>query len=260
MNLQLQAISAEFLKLRHLRITWITFAAFSLAPVMGAVFMVILTHPEMNHSPALTAKANLMSFTASWTSYIGMLAQAVGVGGVLIFAFVSSWIFGREFSDKTVKDILALPVSRVAILNAKYICYLLWCLALSVSNLAIGFAIGLAMGLPPVSFDLLVESLRIYFTTALLTIPLGTVVTFFALYGKGYLAPLGLITLTIVIAQIIAAVGFGHYFPWALPGLYSGTSGEMQSQLNEMSYAIWAFTCVTGYAASVLWWKYADNK
>jgi ABC-type transport system involved in multi-copper enzyme maturation permease subunit len=243
-----------------LKITWITFAAFSLAPIMGALFMVILTHPEMNHSPALSAKANLMSFTASWPSYIGMLAQAVGVGGVLIFAFVSSWVFGREYSDKTVKDIISLPISRTAILNAKYICYIAWCLALCISNLAIGFVIGLVLGLPTIPFGELSKSLQVYFITALLTIPLGTVVTFFALYGKGYLAPLGVITLTIVVAQIIAAVGFGHYFPWAVPGLYSGTGGEVQSQLNEKSYAIWALTCLIGYVASVLWWKYADNK
>ena len=260
MSPQLQAISAEFLKQRHLKITWITFAAFSLAPIMGAIFMIILTHPEMNHSPALSAKANMMSFTASWTSYIGMLAQAVGVGGVLIFAFVSSWLFGREYPDKTVKDILALPVSRVAILNAKYACYVLWCLALTASNLAIGFVIGIAMDLPSVASEELLQSLQLYFTTALLTIPLGTVVTFFALYGKGYLAPLGLITLTIVIAQIIAATGFGHYFPWALPGLYSGTAGEIQSGLNGTSYVIWGMTCIAGYVASLLWWKYADHK
>ena len=53
----------------------------------------------------------MMNFSADWNSYFGILTQSIGVGGVLIFGFVASWIFGREYSDGTAKDLLALPTS-----------------------------------------------------------------------------------------------------------------------------------------------------
>jgi ABC-type transport system involved in multi-copper enzyme maturation permease subunit len=40
---------------------------------------------------------------------------------VIGFAFVTSWVFGREYSDRTVKDLLALPAPRSSIVLSKFI-------------------------------------------------------------------------------------------------------------------------------------------
>lgn len=259
MNNHLQAINAEFLKLKRTRITWMTFIAFALGPLMGGLFLVILSNPELNHSPALSAKAMAMSFKIDWNSYIGMLAQVVGVGGILVFGFVASWVFGREYSDRTVKDLLAMPVSRTTILNAKFVCYAVWCVLLSVSNLIVGVIIGTVLGLPVSTEGSIPESLFIYFITTLITIPLGTVISFLALAGKGYLSPLAFLCLTIVVGQIIAAIGFGSYFPWAVPGLFSGAAGEYRNQLQFWNYALVALVSLGGYIAAVIWWKRVDQ-
>ncbi|MBK7811136.1 MAG: ABC transporter permease [Saprospiraceae bacterium] len=63
-----------------------------------------------------------MNMEASWKSYIDLLTQAVGVGGVLAFGFVASWLFGREYPDGTAKDLLSLPTSRTKILECKIYC------------------------------------------------------------------------------------------------------------------------------------------
>ena len=148
MNQQVQAIIAEYVKNKHARIKWVTFIAFSLAPVFGGVFMLLMKDAGYDGlSGAFKAKATLMAFEANWESYIGLLSQAVGIGGVLIFGFVASWLFGREYSDGTAKDLLALPVSRIKILNAKFFYYVIWCLALVVSNLFLGLLIGLSLQL-----------------------------------------------------------------------------------------------------------------
>ncbi|MEV0143917.1 MULTISPECIES: ABC transporter permease [unclassified Nonomuraea] len=34
---------------------------------------------------------------------------------------IAIWLFGREFSDHTAKDLLALPTSRTAIVAAKFV-------------------------------------------------------------------------------------------------------------------------------------------
>ena len=256
MNSLWGAILAEFQKIRRHQIVWISFAAFALAPLMGGIFILILSKPELSAESILSAKILLMSFGANWKSYLSILSQAVGVGGVLIFGFVASWVFGREYSDGTMKDLLALPVSRTQIVNAKFITYIIWCLALAASNLFLGFLIGAVLGLPGSPSQ---KVLTLYGVTTLLTIPLGAVVSLFAVYGRGYLAPLGFVAVTLVLAQVVAATGFGFYFPWSVPGLYSGAGGAFKNQLDLWSYLTVVGMGVAGYVATVLWLKLADH-
>lgn len=255
-----QAFTAELIKNKHSAIVGITFIAFSLAPLMEAVFMLITRNPQaMAKAGGLSAKAQVMNFSASWQSYLAILTQAIGVGGILVFGFVASWVYGREYSQGTTKDLLALPTSRTQIVNAKFIVYILWCFTLSVSNLVVGGLIGIMLNLPFIEIDWVYTQLTNYFITTLLTLLLGTPIAFFAIWGKGYLLPLGFVAFTLVFAQIIAATGYGYYFPWSIPGLFSGAGGEYKEQLNKMSYAILVLTSITGYVITVMYWKYADQ-
>ena len=260
MTQQIKALQAEFIKLRHSKIVWATFVAFVLAPVMGGVFILIVQDSEaLAKAGRLADKAKTMNFRANWKSYLDILTQAVGVGGVMVFGFVASWIFGREYSDGTAKDLLSLPVSRTKILNAKFLVYTLWCLMLALSNLIVAFLLGAILKLPAMHTDLLTPSLNDYLITTILTVIVGIPIAFFALYGKGYLAPLGFVALTLVFAQIIAATGYGSYFPWSVPGLFSGAGGDYKNSLNELSYIIVIFTGIAGYFATVIYWKVADQ-
>lgn len=261
MKQQIQAFRAEMLKNRHSQIIWITFLAFSLAPLFGGTFMLLMKgNGYEGLSGAFKSKAVLLSFEANWNSYLGLLSQAVGVGGVLIFGFVASWLFGREYSDGTAKDLLSLPISRVKLLNAKFIYYTFWCFALVISNLLLGLLIGFALNLPGWNVDLFAENIKIYFITTILIILLNTPIAFFAIAGKGYLTPLGIVAILLVLAQIIGAMGIGNYFPWAVPGLYSGSGGtDMKADLNVLSYLILVLTSIAGYLSTIIWWKFADQ-
>jgi ABC-2 type transport system permease protein len=254
------ALHAEWLKLKNVKIVWITFLAFSLAPLMGGVFMLLMKDPAaLANSGTLGTKAQVMNFAADWYSYLNILSQAIGVGGILLFGFVASWIFGREYSDETAKDLLSLPVSRTSILNAKFIIYFFWSFALAVSNLIIGFVIGLLVQLPAPTSELISDQLIQYFFTTLLTIVPGTVIALMAVWGKGYLAPLGFVALTLVLAQVIAATGYGFYFPWSIPGLYSGVSEVYKLQLNIFSYLILIATGFAGYLATIYYLNNYDQ-
>ena len=260
MKISIQPLIAEILKTRHTKITWITFLAFTIGPIMGGLFMFIAQHPEaVKESSLIKNKAALLAFTADWNSYLGLLDQVVGMGGVILFGFVASWIFGREYSDGTAKDLLALPLPRIQIIHAKFFTYLFWCLALAIFNFTVGVLIGILLNLPGYSGEILSEHLKIYLITTLLTIALGPPVAFIALVGRGYLAPLGFVIFTMIFAQIIAAIGLGTYFPWSIPALFSGAAGEYKEALNLVSYGILIFTSVGGYLISILWWKHADQ-
>ncbi|HSD64586.1 MAG TPA: ABC transporter permease [Ignavibacteriaceae bacterium] len=261
MKQQIDAIIAEIHKNKHSKIILVTFIAISLAPIFGGVFMYLMAEGNTGGlSGAFKSKAQLMSFEANWNSYLGLLSQAVGVGGVLIFGFIASWLFGREYSDGTAKDLLALPVSRTKILNAKFIYYVVWCFAVAIWNLVLGILIGFLLNIPGWSAAVFSNNIEVYIVTTVLIVFLNTPVAFLAISGKGYLIPLGLVAITLVLAQIIGALGFGNYFPWAVPGIYSGSGGEeLKSQLNFASYLILFVISFAGYAAAVFWWKYADQ-
>lgn len=260
MKQQIQAFQAELMKVKYSHTLWWTFIAFALAPLMGGAFIMIIQDPEaVAQGGGLVAKAKAMKMEANWNSYIDLLTQAVGVGGVLAFGFVASWLFGREYSDGTAKDLLSLPTSRTKILNAKFMVYTIWCLALVLSNLLIGLVIGTILQLPTIETNIASSLLTDYFVTTFLTILIGAPIAFFALLGKGYLAPLGFVALTLVLAQVIAAIGYGSYFPWSIPGLYSGVGGAYKNLLNNYSYAILILTCLAGYLATVHYWKTADQ-
>jgi ABC-type transport system involved in multi-copper enzyme maturation permease subunit len=260
MKQQIKALQAELIKIKYSKIIWATFIAFALAPIMGAVFILIVQDSEaLAKAGGLAAKAKAMNFQANWKSYFDILTQAVGVGGVLIFGFVASWIFGREYSDGTAKDLLSLPTSRTKILNAKFMLYVFWCLLLVISNILIAFILGTFIQLPSMDISLLTQSFSDYIITTVLTIMIGVPIAFFALWGKGYLAPLGFVALTLVFAQVIAATGYGTYFPWSIPGLYSGSGGEYKMLLDNYSYGILTLTCIVGYFATVIYWNNADQ-
>lgn len=251
---------AEWYKTKHSPITWITFLAFGLAPIMGGLFMLLLSDPDFAQMEgALQMKARAMGVKAEWNSLLRVLAQAEGVGGILIFGFVISWIFGREYSDATIKDLLALPVQRSVIVTSKFLFYTIWCVLLSAFNLLLGLLIGFVLHLPAFSTETILIHSKVYAITALLTIAVNTPVALMAMIGKGYLAPLGFVALMLVISQIIGAVGVGQYFPWAIPALYAGTAGESAAHLPAISYIILLTVSVAGLAATIGWFRWSDQ-
>src|SRR3990172_5060164 len=105
MNHFLSALSTEILKVRRSRVPLLTALGFSIAPMVGGLFMIILKDPEAARSMGLiSTKAQIAAGTAEWTTLFNMLAQAVAVGGAIVFSIFTAWVFGREFSDRTAKE------------------------------------------------------------------------------------------------------------------------------------------------------------
>jgi ABC-2 type transport system permease protein len=77
----------------------------------------------------------------------------------------------------------------------------------------------------------------------------------FASVGRGYLLPIGVAILTLILANLAAVIGLAPYFPWAIPGLYA----QGQGTLVPISCPIVMLTGVAGMAGTYLWWKYADQ-
>ena len=144
----------------------------------------------------------------------------------MLFAFLFAWLFGREFADRTVRDLVACPTSRSAIVIAKVAVGSAWSMAIIGWMLALALAIGLAIdalvGLPGWSGDVVLRGFAGAAAAAVMTIGLQTFTAFFAGVGRGYLAGLAWAVLAIFLAQILAALGWGAWFPWSVPALVVG--------------------------------------
>ena len=259
MSAFVKAVSAELLKVRRSKVVPLTIAAMCLAPLFGALFVVILRDPGLSAgNEGLRAKAALTGFAADWPSFFNLLGQALGVGGVIVFGFVTSWIFGREYTDRTVKDLLCLPASRAAQVMAKFAVTGLWCLLIAVTVCIVGLGTGALLSLDGWDAGLMVTSLERVLVTSLLAIGLCPPVALVASLTRGYLAALGFVILTVVFAQITGALGLGVYIPWAVPALFSGMGAQAGGSPGPVSYLLLSVVCLASLWATVYSWKYSD--
>lgn len=247
----------ELLKIRKSKVVWMTAAAFTIAPLMAGFFMFVLKDPELAKSSGLVGAKAQIAGEANWPSYLNLIAQMIAVGGIIVFGFITSWIFGREYADNTIKDLLSLPYSRAVTVIAKFVASFITNIILSIYIVTIGLVIGWIIGLPEWSSAVAQHGLLTLIVVIFLTIILSTPVAFLASYSRGYLAPLGFVIMTLVFSQIIGAVGYGEYFPWAIPALYSGLTGE--SILNWGGLFIIFMTSLLGFFSTLYWWLFADQ-
>lgn len=259
MNKIITSFRVESNKFFHSKVPLITMLALLMVPFIGGLFMFILKDPALAQKMGVISAKAQIAGTSDWPSYLSLLAQAISIGGLLVFGFVTSWIFGREYSDRTIKDLLALPTSRNIIVLSKFIVVFLWCLLLSTFVFGLGLIVGNAVDMPGWSPEIVRQGFSIFFICTLLTILLSTPVALFASIGRGYLSPLGFIVFTLVLAQIFAATGYGQLFPWSIPALASGLAGTGSAVLEYISIIIVLLTSSVGLIGTCLWWRYADQ-
>jgi ABC-2 type transport system permease protein len=260
MNNFSSALWAEILKLRRSKVPLFTAIGFSIPPLIGGLFMIILKDPTKAQSMGLiSAKAQLTVGVAEWATLFNLLAQATAVGGYIIFSVFTAWVFGREFSDHTAKELLALPTSREMIIGAKFVVVGTWTLILTLLCYFLGLIVGQLVDIPGWSQDLLRSASVDIIGAGIFTILLLPFVAYVASAGKGYLPSFGWMILTVALAQIVVITGWGNFFPWSIPALFSGAAGPRTELLGWYSYLIIMIASVVGLAMTFNWWRNADQ-
>lgn len=230
----------------------------SLFMPLGIAFLIFASkNPEISQKLGLISiKANLVAYSATdWSSYLGLTAMIIAAGGFFLFVMAVSWVFGREFADGTLKDMLAVPVQRSSILLAKFIVVAIWFAALTLVILLVSLVMGLIIKLPGGSINVVLQGIGLVAITACLVIAVALPFALIASVGRGYMLPLGVAVLTLMMSNVVGIAGWGGYFPWAVPGLFA----QGKSSLTPISYLIVFLTGLVGMIATYLWWKYADQ-
>jgi ABC-2 type transport system permease protein len=229
----------------------------SLFMPLGIAFLIFVArNPEISQTLGLVgAKANLIAYSATdWPAYMGLFGMIVAAGGFFFYVLTISWLFGREFADGTVKDMLAVPVQRAHIILAKFTVMVVWSAMLTTVMIVVGLVTGALMNLPNGSISAIVSGGGRAAVAACLTIVVTMPFALLASAGRGYLLPLAAAVLTVMMMNLAALLGWGDYFPWAIPGLYA-----QGASLTPTSLAIVILTGLLGIVATYEWWMRADQ-
>ncbi len=241
---------------RSRMILWTVLA--SILMPLGIAFLIFVSkNPQISQKLGLvSAKANLVAYAGiGWSAYASLFGQVIAAGGFILSVFVIAWVFGREFSDNTVKDILSVPVPRTSILLAKFLLSAIWSILLAGVIYAAGLLIGLFLNLPGASTAVMIQGFVVTAVTACLVIPNVMPFAFFASLGRGYLLPIAVAALVLMLTNLALILGRGEYFPWSIPLIY----GEGKSPLSFVSYGIVIITGLVGVIITIWWWKSADQ-
>ncbi len=257
MNNFLDMVWVEFRKAVRSRMPLWTILGSLFMPAGIAFLLFLAKNPEISHKLGLvSAKANLIAYSATdWSSYLVLLAEIISAGAFFFFVIAVSWVFGREFTDGTLKDLLAVPVSRSSILLAKFFMVIIWSIAMAIIILLFSLVMGVIIQLPGGSPSVIMNGLIVVAITVCLAIAVVLPFAFFASVGRGYLLPIAIAILSLIMANLIMALGWAEFFPWAIPTLYAQGEGS----LSAISYWIVLITSLLGMIATYLWWKYADQ-
>jgi ABC-2 type transport system permease protein len=251
------AVRVEWLKLRRSRLPLATLAAFTFAAGIGALFMyVIADSGRAREAGLLGEKAQLSQLTADWNGLLTFLGQVVAVGGLLVFAFVASWMFGREHADDALRYLLALPVPRTTIAVAKLIVTAGWCAVLTAWLLGAGLVLGTMLSLPGGNTDVVLSGIGRAATAAGLMVLAIAPVPFAACAGRGYLVPLSGALAALVLAQVAAVLGAGGVVPWSIPAVAAGLVPG--TDVGATGWLIAGLTGIGGVTATIGWWRSGD--
>jgi ABC-2 type transport system permease protein len=125
--------------------------------------------------------------------------------------------------------------------------------------LGVGLVVGSVIHLPPPAPGLVWQSISDLALSALLTVVIVMPIIFSACAGRGYLLPMGVMFLCIILGQVASITGWGEFFPWSIPAVFAQAAGKHNGYPGVVSYIIVLLTGVAGVAGAFLWWELADE-
>lgn len=237
-------IYCEFLKLKRSKVKLIGLLGSLAVPILSVALSITnrYLHPEN--------KLSLFQLYDDTFVFLMLLF------GPLIFTIITVYLFNREYSEKTLKTILAVPVSKSRFLVSKFIVLFLFILILVWIIWAEILVLGLVCNLFYEVVDLSIFTamkffIQITFGGILIYMTL-TPFVYLAILTKGYLVPFIVISFVVLINVVLSASSIAGYYPWA--ATYLILTGRMENTVcpAPVSVLILVLVFVFGIAASMI--------
>src|SRR5690625_2359290 len=177
--------------------------------------------------------------------------------GVPLYGVVTSYLFNREYTENTLKNILTTPVSRVSFIMSKTLLLFMWIMMLTVTAWGITLVLGVLTQFNGLNISVLTESLKQFSIGGLLLFILSSPIILLTLVMKNYVPT---IIFTVVITLINVMGGNSEHralFPWAAAGDIANNTLPL-TYPPEYSYIGITATALIGFTAMIVYFKKAD--
>ncbi|MCR4422004.1 MAG: ABC transporter permease subunit [Spirochaetales bacterium] len=240
---------------------WIILFSLFVSFMLWVLFYMIKNPTIARESIILRAKANILGSTADWKTFHEIMNMLIAIIGFISFGFLTIWIFGREYVEKTYKDLLALPIKREAIIMAKTINSFLFSIVIAFFLYLFSMIAAFLVGLGEFDSKIALFSLKRYLIISLMNIALTTVLSFITSIARSYIMPFGFLVLMILVSNFAINLSENsQYIPWAIPLIYAGMFIKEGLTIDFISYIILAFTCFLGFVSTIIFWVKADQR
>ncbi|MBY0115565.1 ABC transporter permease [Paenibacillus sp. FSL R5-0623] len=236
----------ELLKLKRSKMFLLSIIGAAVAPLMVAAAMFVQMKTK---EPYLVAQFSvLMSNTSIY---------AVLVIGVPLYGVITAYLYNREYAEDTMKNLLTIPVSRVALLMSKWIMLLGWIMLLTLSAWALAIifgSLGQFAGLTP---QFVLNSLSNYVVAGLLLFLLSTPIILITLVLKSFV-PAIIVTIIITLVNVMLATSEHRgLFPWT--AALDIANGTLEAKYPpEYSYISIAATFIICLGLAIGYFKKID--
>ena len=234
-------IQMEFLKLKRSNIFLLSIIGAILPPLL--MFIAALSFGEKQTFTALFTNVNM---------YMSILFA------VLLFTIMISYLFGREYNEHTLKNILTIPISRKKFLTSKYLMLLVWIIILTIITSISTLIFGFIAGLDGLTLKLFIDSfIQLLYANVLLFLTFSPFV-FVSLFITNMVpAMVGGATLTLI-NILIYGQNWAPYIPWVCPYLIA--SGEIKTYTTSIitSYSLILTTFAIGVIISYIYFNKKD--
>lgn len=244
------ALSIEWVKFRRSMVGKLATALAVFATPLFSLGMVAVARSGSFKGPNAEKFAPLREGTLN-QAHVQTAGRILPVVTVIASGFVAAWLFGREYSDRTIGAMFALPISLRGIGLAKVLIAAIWstlCVVTSTSLTVAGSALLDHNGMSAEVWHQTGVVLGGSIIMGLLGLPFGWV----AVATRGYLGGVGAIIGVTAISQILASLGVGPWVPYVGPALWAGAGGsDAASGIGPLHLASAVLAAGVGAAAAI---------
>lgn len=204
-------IICEMMKLKRSKIVFMSIVGAFAVPFMMLIeaFQTHMEYPERE-------------FTLSDVYDNGMLYMVLMMNMLICIAIIS-FVFSREYAEQTLKTILPIPISRGALLAAKFVvCIILTILINFVSWIGMFALLGIyhiVNGLSGYGIEQACEWMVPYIFSGILMLLSVTPIAYLAMKTKGFVAPMVVSAALVMGTAAIINQNWAAIYPWTIPYL-----------------------------------------
>jgi bacitracin transport system permease protein len=219
--------------------------------------MMIVDAVKIHYSDPTTA-ITLESLYHSCSLYSMLLV------GLIVSTVIAAYLFSREHTERTLKIILTIPVSKHSFIASKFVMLLIWVTALSAISWASMFVFALpyhaVFGIAEFDVAVAVRYLGEMLLGGVLLFLTISPFAFLALWTKGLVVPIIAATSITMGNAALTNEALGALYPWTASYLLVHGSIAQTGYSYALAAGLVAFVSILGFLASVVYFQQEDIK